>query len=75
MIFSIAAIIYVGGGLVSEGVGGWYSYMYGEENFIYSIIVTIEEIFELTGIVLLIYGLLDYISNYRSQISFSIQKS
>ncbi|MDJ0553086.1 MAG: hypothetical protein QNJ68_01305 [Microcoleaceae cyanobacterium MO_207.B10] len=59
-LFFLAGIFYVGGGIGMEMVGGYYAYLYDTDNFVYEILVTIEELFEMLGVVIFIYGLLCY---------------
>jgi hypothetical protein len=44
-----------------EMINGYYSYLYDSEMFIYEILVTIEEFFEMLGVAVFIYGLLCYL--------------
>lgn len=64
-LFLLAGSLYVSGTLGIEMIGGYYSSTIdGENNFIYAIIVTIEESLEMLGIAIFIYSLLHYISYY-----------
>ncbi len=74
ILFSAAAVIYVGGALAFEGIGGWYSNNFGEENLQYNLITTVEEIFEFAGINILIFALMDYIRTNWNKIEFQIQR-
>jgi len=57
----IGVIVYFTGALGLELIGGYYTELYGRDNFFYSIITTIEESLELIGVVLIIKALLNYI--------------
>ncbi len=57
----LAISIFVGGAIVVEVVGGYYKYIYGEQNLGYALITTIEESMEMIGVVILIHALLVYI--------------
>lgn len=59
-LFFLAGIFYVGGGIGMEMVGGYHAYLYDTDNFVYKILTTIEELFEMLGIVVFIYALLCY---------------
>jgi hypothetical protein len=59
-LFMVAFLIYLGGVLGLDMVGGAYIYKY-KFTLTYSILTTIEEVFEMSGIVIFIYALLDYI--------------
>ncbi|RJO66868.1 MAG: hypothetical protein C4523_10915 [Myxococcales bacterium] len=58
-LFFLAAFVYVGGAIGVEMLSGLYASRFGEENFLYSIIVTGEEMCEMAGVVILIHALLE----------------
>lgn len=59
-LFIGAGSLYLGGVLGFEFVGGWYYSLHGEvEDLPYSLLVAAEEFFEMSGIILFIYALLD----------------
>ena len=60
-LFFLSAIFYVGGAIGMEMINGYYSYLYDSEMFVYEILVTIEEFFEMLGVAVFIYGLLCYL--------------
>jgi hypothetical protein len=57
----LAISIFIGGAIIVEVVGGYYKYLYGEQNLGYALITTIEESMEMIGVVILIHALLLYI--------------
>jgi hypothetical protein len=57
----LAGFLYVGGAMGMEMISGKYSDLYGQENFSYEILVTIEESLEMFGIVVMINFLLSYL--------------
>jgi hypothetical protein len=59
----LAFAIFIGGAIVTEIIGGYYKYLYGEENLGYALITTVEESMEMLGIVVLIHALLLYMTN------------
>lgn len=59
LIFS--AILFVSGAIGVEMLSGMQADRFGEENLDYALIVTIEEMLEMLGVVVLVRGLLDYI--------------
>ena len=63
ILFGLAGGLYVGGAIGFEMVGAGYVTQYGKQNFTYIIIAMIEESMEVTGLVFLIYALLDYVSS------------
>ncbi len=72
--FIIAAIIYLTGLLGIEMVGGYYHELHGKENLTYSLISTLEESFEMLGLILFIRALLDYLSAHFSEITINFQR-
>ena len=58
--FLIAAALYLGGALGMELIGGRHVELYGEENWGYSMITTIEESLEISGLIFFIWALLKY---------------
>jgi hypothetical protein len=64
--FLISAALYIGGALGVELIGGGYAKSYGTENWIYSMITTVEESLEIAGLIFFIWTLLKYCgSNYK----------
>jgi len=63
ILFGLAGGLYVGGAIGFELVGAGYVSQYGQQNFTYILIAMIEESMEVTGLVFLIYALLDYVSS------------
>ncbi len=62
----ISAAVYLGGAIGMEMVGGYYLESNNEEvDFIYSVIVTVEEFMELMGTSIYIYALLRHIETSR----------
>jgi len=75
-IFLLAGIIYIGGALGVEVIGDYYlATTFGNRNFLYGMIVTVEESFEMVGIILFISALLDYIVMNTSNVCLSFKKS
>lgn len=64
LLFVTAGVMYVFGALGMEVVGRWY----GTRDLVYGIIATIEEIFEMGGIIVFVYALLDYLECTVSQV-------
>jgi len=58
--FIIAGLIYIGGTLGMESIGGYWSSHFGEHSFHYTILTDIEELLEMTGILVFINVLLSY---------------
>lgn len=60
MLFAVAGVLYVGGALGMEMVGGLYADTYGAGNPTYATLATIEETLEMTGALVFVYALLRY---------------
>ncbi len=61
-LFIAAGSLYLGGALGVESVGGWYFSQHGEEeDLAYSLLVAVEESLEMSGVILFIYALLDFL--------------
>jgi len=64
----IAAVLYVGGALGMESVNGYYFELYGPEDIKYSMLTTLEEFLEMSGIVIFLKALILHIcSDMRSE--------
>jgi hypothetical protein len=61
-LFLFAGILYVGGAIMMEAIGGRYHEMHGNDNMTYELIATVEESLEMFGVVFFIYALLQYIT-------------
>jgi len=69
--FILAGAIYLAGAIVMEMIGGKFVEMYTKENFIYSMLATVEESFEMLGIIIFIRSLIEYAS--KESVNFKIQ--
>lgn len=70
-LFVAASILYIGGALGMEMVGGYQAYTFGKQNIPYVIIVTLEEFFEMVGIIVFIHALTSYINKYLGGVSWT----
>ena len=73
MIFVFAAATYLSGVIVMELVGGYFDEIHGSNNFRYNMISALEESLEMTGLIIFIYGLLDYLSREYDTVEFNIK--
>lgn len=73
-LFSIAAILYIGGAIGGEMIGGRYAFLHGVYNFSYSMLTTVEETLEMAGILVFIFGLLCYVQSTFREISIFVGK-
>ena len=62
--FFLAFFFYIGGALGMEMVGSHYAEWQTQRDLIYALIAIIEEVMELSGIVIFIYGLLSYLGSW-----------
>ncbi len=75
--FAIAAAIYIGGALIMEMIGSYVAEARGQQNIVYALIATLEEVMEMSGIVVFIYGLLYYLREWNDKVNleFTIDKA
>ncbi len=59
-----AGLLYIGGALGVEMLGGRHADLYGLENLTYRMYQTVEESFEMLGMVLFIHALLRYVARH-----------
>ncbi len=74
-LFLIAGAIYVLGALGVEALSGRQASLHGEQTGLHHLIVTFEELLEMTGVAVFIYALLDYIGRRFSRLVFHIRGS
>ena len=60
ILFCTAGAVYIAGALGLEMVGARYVWLHGKRSFLYSMITVVEEGLEMTGVLIFIYALLDY---------------
>lgn len=70
--FLLAAIIYLGGAIGFELVGGRYAELHGTHNLAYNMISTVEESLEMAGVIIFIRALLQYIAGKHKEVRFQI---
>lgn len=69
--FFLAGFLYLLGSILSEFVGGLYLESHGGANLTYSLITTVEESLEMSGIILFIQGLLGYMAEKHLRLKFT----
>ena len=74
LLFLISAILFFGGALGFEIIGGRYANYNDTRNFSFQMIATVEESLEMVGVSLLIYSLLDYMKGYFTQIKVDLEE-
>ncbi|MDK2981981.1 MAG: hypothetical protein PWQ55_2328 [Chloroflexota bacterium] len=72
--FVLSAVVYLGGSLGMELVGGSYTAQYGMDNLGFNVLTTIEESLEMLGAILFIRTLLVYISETYPAIQLHFSK-
>jgi len=60
VLFTLAAFVFLSGAIGFEMVSGWYTDRHPDQTLTYATLASIEEFFEMCGVILLIAGLLDY---------------
>lgn len=74
LFFIIGGTIFISGAIGVEMLGGLYKVMYDTRDALtYGILTTIEEILEISGVILFIYGLMDYIRSWGTIIQIDFQ--
>ena len=68
--FLTAALIYIGGAIGCELIGGRYVELHGDQNLVTSLIATVEEGLEMAGIIVFIWALLKYYADYYQEVRF-----
>ena len=71
----LAGAVYVGGALGVESLSGWQASLHGEHSVGYHLVVTLEELCEMMGVVLLIYTLLDYLGSRWTRLGFHLRSA
>lgn len=66
--FLLSALIYIGGAVIVEAIAGLYDGNFGNRNFTYSLLFTLEESFEMFGTITFIRVMLKYIARIKIDI-------
>ena len=66
LLFFLSALLYIGGALGVELLGGYYFDAHGPNNITYAAITTVEEVAEMIGVVLFLYALVGYLNLLNS---------
>lgn len=74
-LFLLGGILYVGGAIGVESIGGYLVDTIGRNNWWYYLEVTTEEGLEMTGNIVFIYALIDYLYDNYTEVSFMINKN
>jgi hypothetical protein len=68
-LFVLAGGLYIGGALGVEAISGRQAWLHGEQSLAYHLIVTLEELLEMSGLVVFVYALLDYLERRFSRLT------
>ncbi len=74
-LFLFSAVIYLSGVIGMESIGGFIKSIHGIDNWWYYLEVAVEEGLEMTGIIVFIYALLNYLNITYKEISLVIDKN
>lgn len=72
--FVMAAILYIGGSIGLELIGGYFVELYGRRNLTYSLIAVFEESLEMAGLIVFIYALLVYLAQNYKEVVFVFEQ-
>ena len=72
MWFTVGAIVYLIGVFASDAVGDYLITASGAPTLGYVIVQTVEEALEMTGVLIFIVMLLDYIRTFVGTVSFDV---
>ncbi len=75
ILFLIAGSVYVAGTVGMEIIGEFYSKLHADNMTLVIMLTTIEELLEMTGVVIFIYALMSYIDSELEDIRLSIKSS
>lgn len=70
--FISAACLYIGGALVMEMIGSHFAEAIGQQHILYAAIATVEEVLEMSGVILFIHALLFYLSQWTSRLTLQL---
>ncbi len=69
VLFCVAGAVYVGGAIGVESLSGLRAARHGEGDAVYVMIATVEELMEMTGVIVFIYALLDYMGRHLGEVT------
>ena len=73
--FVLSGCVFVTGAMGLEIIEAHYSVLHGVHNLHYALLYTLEEVMEMSGVVLFIYALLTYIAQKHGEIKLSVTNS
>lgn len=72
LLFFLAGALFLGGAVGVELLNGKYAEIYGKDQLAYQAMATVEEALEMTGVIVFIYALLDYIRTNYGKLEFHL---
>jgi hypothetical protein len=75
MLFGIGLVIYLIGVLASDAVGDYLRSAFGEAGLVYIVVLTLEEALEMIGVLIVIYGLLEYIRTFVGEVLIEVRET
>ena len=70
--FTIGGVVYLIGVFASDAVGDYLISAAGEPTLAYDVVLTVEEALEMTGVLIFIVMLLEYIRTFVGSVSFAV---
>lgn len=74
-LFVLSGCLFVTGAVGLESIEGHYDLLYGMHNLYSSLLCALEEVMEMSGVVLFIYALLTYVAQEHGEIKLSVTDS
>jgi hypothetical protein len=72
LLFFVSGLLYVGGALGMELVGGYYAQLHGQNNIGYALLANFEEVLEMTGVLVFLYTLMSIIRSEFRDLSIQL---
>ena len=69
-LFLVSAVLFIGGAVGTELIGGRYAELHGFQNLTYTMIATVEEALEMAGVIVFIFALLKYVETNYNEVGF-----
>lgn len=70
----IASMLYLGGCIGFEMIGGYYAELHGTQNLVYSSIASVEEGLEMMGAIVFSWSLMTYIADRYGKVEFQFDR-
>lgn len=70
--FILSACIYVGGALIMEMIGSHFAESLSQQHIVYALTTTVEELLEMTGIIIFIHSLFQYLDRWAYPLDLQV---